>query len=114
MKVQPHEVIITIQSKDDDNLPTSLEAARLVTYLSHETTSAWNSGYILRRLKRRFKNLFINKTEDKKADAFKKTELNYEEAQKLIQNLVLPASALQFSTAYPMVIEDVTASPSSP
>ncbi len=122
MKIRPHEVIVSIQSKEEDNLPTSLEAARLVTYLSNETTNAWNSGYLLRRLKRRFKHLYMSKTDDKKAQdkkekekkaESKKTEFHFEEARKLVHSLVLPAIAQQPSTATPLLSEDVTTLPSS-
>lgn len=104
-KIRPDEVIVTLRTKEEDNnIATSPEAARLVTYLSHETTSAWNSGYLLRRLKRQYKRIYVRKTDDKKP------ELNYDEAQKLVQNLALLAFdqyQQPVSTAIPMLDEGV-------
>ncbi|XP_046632094.1 uncharacterized protein LOC124311793 [Daphnia pulicaria] len=81
-KIQPSEAIVTLQLKENEALiSTEQVIAKLVGYLSQETTSAWNSGYLLRRLKGKFKQLYIGKT------VHKKIEFNNEDARKLVELL---------------------------
>lgn len=81
-KIQPTEAIVTLQLKENEALiSTEQVIAKLVGYLSQETTSAWNSGYLLRRLKGKFKQLYIGKT------VHKKIEFNNEDARKLVELL---------------------------
>lgn len=83
-KIRPSEAIVTLQLKENEALiSTEQVIARLVGYLSQETTNAWNSGYLLRRLKGKFKQLYIGKTSVK----HKKIEFNNEDARKLVELL---------------------------
>jgi hypothetical protein len=87
-------VLVTFRLSEDGRVPTNLETARLVTYLSQEMTKIWNSGYLLRRLKRQFKQLFINDTADSKG-AHSKSQ----DARKLVETLAL--SAFEVAKATP-------------
>jgi len=93
-KIRPDEVLVTFRLSEDGRVPTNLETARLVTYLSQEMTKIWNSGYLLRRLKRQFKQLFINDTADSKG-AHSKSQ----DARKLVETLAL--SAFEVAKATP-------------
>lgn len=81
-KIKPSEAIVSLQLKENEALISTQQViARLVGYLSQETTYAWNSGYLLRRLKGKFKQLYIGKT------GHKKIEFNNEDAKKLVELL---------------------------
>jgi len=81
-KIKPSEAIVSLQLKENEALiSTEQVIGRFVGYLSQETTSAWNSGYLLRRLKGKFKQLYIGKT------VSKKIEFNNENARKLVELL---------------------------
>ncbi|XP_045033865.1 uncharacterized protein LOC123475335 [Daphnia magna] len=58
-KIRPNEALVTLRLSENGKVPSHLETARLVSYLSREMTRVWNSGYLLRRVKRQFKQLFI-------------------------------------------------------
>ena len=85
-KIRPDEALVTFRLNEDGRIPTYLETARLVTYLSQETTKIWNSGYLLRRLKRQFKTLFIDKATDSK-----KAHSKSQDARKLVETLTISA-----------------------
>ena len=56
-KMQPNDAVVTIQLRSDQSVPTKLQSARLVSHLSQEMSRVWNSGYLLHRIGRRFKQL---------------------------------------------------------
>lgn len=97
-KIQPSEAVVSLQLGQDDELPgTEQVVARLVGYLSQETTNAWNTGYLLRRLKGRFKQLYIGKT------AHKKIDFTNEDAKVLVKLLLESTSdQKQPSTEHPL------------
>lgn len=96
-KIQPSEAVVSLQLGKDDELVVSEQViARLVGYLSQETTNAWNTGYLLRRLKGRFKHLYIGKTGHKKID------FTNEDAKVLVKLLLeSTADQKQPSTEHP-------------
>lgn len=65
-KIQNEDVFVTLRLKENGQLPASSELGKVVNFLSQEMNRAWNSGYLLRRLKRRFKKLYIQKADDRK------------------------------------------------
>lgn len=85
-KIRPDEALVTFRLSEDGRVPTNLETARLVSYLSQEMTKVWNSGYLLRRLKRQFKQLFIDDTAESKRGHSKS-----QDARKLVETLALSA-----------------------
>jgi len=87
-KIRPDEALVTFKLSEDGRIPTNLETARLVTYFSQEMTNVWNSGYLLRRLKRQFKQLFIDGTAgNKRVGLHSKSQ----DARKLVETLALSA-----------------------
>lgn len=85
IKIRPNEALVTLRLSENGDVPSYLETARLVSYLSREMTRVWNSGYILRRIKRQFKQLFIDETISKGIDS------KHEDARKLVQMLAFSA-----------------------
>ena len=85
MKIRPNDPLVTIRLREDGRIPTHIETARLVSYLSQEMTNNWNSGYLLRRIKRLFKQLYIDETHSERGD------FNFSDAWKLVQMLALSA-----------------------
>lgn len=84
-KIRPNEALVTLRLSENGKVPSHLETARLVSYLSREMTRVWNSGYLLRRVKRQFKQLFIEGTTDKKTDS------KHDDARKIVQMLAFSA-----------------------
>ncbi|XP_057377250.1 uncharacterized protein LOC130698593 [Daphnia carinata] len=80
-KIRPNEALVTLRLSENGKVPSNLETARLVSYLSREMTRIWNSGYLLRRVKRQFKQLFIDETTNKKRDS------KLDDARKIVQIL---------------------------
>ncbi len=80
-KIRPNDPLVTLRLREDGRMPTHVETARLVSYLSQEMTKSWNSGYLLRRIKRQFKKLYMDEKGDERSD------FNFEEAWKLVQSL---------------------------
>lgn len=97
-KIPPSEAVVTLQLKEGDEFPSSQDVvARVVGYLSQETTNAWNSGYLIRRLKRQFKSIYIGKMGHKKVD------FTNEDAKKLVKLLLESISVeKQPSTEHPV------------
>ncbi|EFX86091.1 hypothetical protein DAPPUDRAFT_222068 [Daphnia pulex] len=85
-KIRPDEALLTFKLCQDGKIPTNLETARIVTYLSQEMTKVWNSGNLLRRLKRQFKQLFIDETVGNKREHSKS-----QDARMLVETLALSA-----------------------
>lgn len=85
-KIRPDEALVTFKLCEDGKIPTNLETARIVTYLSQEMTKVWNSGNLLRRLKRQFKQLFIDETAGNKREHSKS-----QDARMLVETLALSA-----------------------
>lgn len=99
-KIQRDEVFVTLRLKENGKLPVTSDLTKVVNFLSEEMSRAWNSGYLLRRLKRQFKKSYITKTESKKV----LTNLNL--AQNVVQISALSlVNHDQPTTAIPTVNE---------
>jgi hypothetical protein len=95
-KIRSSDVIVTLTADDEKNLPA--DADRLVNYFSNEMSRMWNSGHLLNRVKRQFKQLYV-KTNEKYYNA---------EARKLTQKMLSLSnvpSEEEPSTIVPFVFE---------
>lgn len=98
-KIRPSDVIVTLlaENTEEKNLPA--DADRLVNYFSNEMSKMWNSGGLLNRIKRQFKQQYVCTNEKYSKNV---------EAKKLTQKMLLLAnvsSEEEPSTSAPLVFE---------
>lgn len=59
LKMRPNNVVVSVKAAEEQ--PTfDDETARSITHLSQEVARAWNSGYLLRHVKRNLKKLLLS------------------------------------------------------
>ena len=59
-KIHRSRSVVTAVLPSRSGAPSKRQSARLVTHLSKEMARIWNTGYLLRRTGRRFKQLINN------------------------------------------------------
>lgn len=101
-KIRPNDSVVTLRLPKDQNLPTDSQLGVLVTHLSNEMARSWNSGYLLRRVRRQFKTLYVSRTWTKAVAKVEKINRN-EDAKKLAQALVVPTTTAP-STSNPVIV----------
>ena len=97
-KIRPSDVIVTLPAETADEKNVPADAARLVNYFSNEMSKMWNSGHLLNRVKRQFKQLYV-KTNEKYYNL---------EARKLTQKMLSLSNVPEEegpSTTAPLVFE---------
>lgn len=102
-KISPNESVVTIRVAKGKNLPTDSQLATTVTHLSQELSRSWNTGYLLRRVKRQFKQLYVTKTWNK--NSRKAERVHNEEAKKLTQAFLKSSQSIVPSTSAPLIVQ---------
>lgn len=102
-KISPNESVVTIRVAKGKNLPTDSQLATTVTHLSQELSRSWNTGYLLRRVKRQFKQLYVTKTWNK--NSRKAERVHSEEAKKLTQAFLKSSQPIVPSTSAPLIVQ---------